>query len=349
MNDGVKTIGLEFQLVGDAHVTTSTIVGMEWIANQEILFLNENKELITLDISNKYYEVEKLDIRGMELIYHTRFTENKEKVDNSWNLCSYHNSISTHQQCVYLIGLKTMFCCSLMNWLDRINLLERQEDWELALHLSLQLYLNKGYAVVGLSNDRNRQKIMTSKKIREILDKQLIEKLKNENAAEIRRLAAISIKYLVAIDQHSVLFNEIYPKFKEIGYGEKMLELFEPLILKDKLRYLDPGIMQEFVSYYRNNNKLRQVEQCIVHLDVSSLDFHEFITLCRSEKLITALIYMYNIGLKDYLTPFRDLEKMIIEEKEKKRLQFGHVSTISQLFFYTFQYESKMVHYLQGA
>jgi hypothetical protein len=53
------------------------------------------------------------------------------------------------------------------------------------------------------------------------------------------------------------------------------LELLEPYILKDTLRGLAPAVMQALVEHYSEKGWLQRVEQCILHMNIASLDFNQ--------------------------------------------------------------------------
>lgn len=52
------------------------------------------------------------------------------------------------------------------------------------------------------------------------------------------------------------------------------LECLEPYILNDKLNSIPPTVMKDFVEHYESKGMLENVEACIVHLEVTSLDIH---------------------------------------------------------------------------
>jgi hypothetical protein len=58
------------------------------------------------------------------------------------------------------------------------------------------------------------------------------------------------------------------------------LEVLEPYILKDMLGSLPPEIMQALVEHYSSKGWLQRVEQCILHMDISSLDFNQVYIIC---------------------------------------------------------------------
>lgn len=131
-------------------------------------------------------------------------------------------------------------------------------------------------------------------------------------------LAGVCIEYCAIIGRTDLLFGEIFNRFKEAGKSDVFVELLEPYILSEKLRSLSPLAMQEFVRHYSANDKLPQVEQCILHLNVAELDIDTILKLCHDHELYSALIYIYNEGLNDYTTPIDVLLEACTSEPKKK-------------------------------
>lgn len=52
---------------------------------------------------------------------------------------------------------------------------------------------------------------------------------------------------------------------------------------------------------------MQPLEACIVHLNVESLDIHQTMKLCWTQGLYDAIIYIYNQGMQDYITPLEEL------------------------------------------
>ncbi len=87
------------------------------------------------------------------------------------------------------------------------------------------------------------------------------------------------------------------------------------------------------MEHYQHRHLLRRIEQCFMHIDIASLDLHQarvhasvrvcdcvcvrvridnvpllqVVTLCRRQHLMSALVYIYNRGFDDYVTPMEDL------------------------------------------
>eukprot|EP01114_Cavostelium_apophysatum_P017647 TRINITY_DN5298_c0_g1_i5.p1 TRINITY_DN5298_c0_g1~~TRINITY_DN5298_c0_g1_i5.p1 ORF type:complete len:873 (-),score=262.43 TRINITY_DN5298_c0_g1_i5:76-2694(-) len=151
----------------------------------------------------------------------------------------------------------------------------------------------------------------------------------NFSFASIKRLeitGGVAIDYLQLIDRTDVLFTNIFELFQFHHLEEFFLELLEPFILADKLKFLNPEVMQLFVDYYHRKNKLAQVEDCIVHLDIASLDFHQVATLCRKYHLVRALVYIYTKGLWDFVTPLQDMMNVLTVFAENYEVITGNNS-----------------------
>ena len=70
---------------------------------------------------------------------------------------------------------------------------------------------------------------------------------------------------------------------------------------------MSPIISQCLLSHYENQDRLQAIEACIVHLNVTSLDLHQTMTLCWAHGLYDAIFYVYAHGMKDYITPLEEL------------------------------------------
>lgn len=131
-------------------------------------------------------------------------------------------------------------------------------------------------------------------------------------------LAGVCIEYCSIIGRTDLLFGEIFTRFKDAGKMDVFVELLEPYILSEKLRSLSPEVMQEFVKHFSANDKLPQVEQCLLHLNVAELDMDTILKLCHDHELYSALVYIYNEGLDDYTTPIDVLLEACTTPKKPK-------------------------------
>jgi hypothetical protein len=136
----------------------------------------------------------------------------------------------------------------------------------------------------------------------------------------------VSIDYCVSIGRTDILFADIYSKFKRADGATVFLELLEPYILNDRLPTLSPETMKDFVAYCAQRGRLQQLEQCIMHLDILVLDFHQVVTLCQTHALFSALCYVYNRG-GVFGVPVEEMMAFLLDPKTgtRKRLAHSHL------------------------
>ncbi|KAF6159617.1 hypothetical protein GIB67_034579 [Kingdonia uniflora] len=153
----------------------------------------------------------------------------------------------------------------------------------------------------------------------------------SEMGDQFARVGGVAVEFCVHIKRIDILFDDIFSKFVAVQHGVYIvdlvpknptiapgtfLELLEPYILKDMLGCLPPEIMQALVEHYNSKGWLQRVEQCVLHMDISSLDFNQVVRLCREHGLYGALIYLFNKGLDDFKAP---LEELLLLVRDSQR------------------------------
>ena len=118
-----------------------------------------------------------------------------------------------------------------------------------------------------------------------------------------------SLKWFL-FHRRSLLFDQIYPRISSVEVARDcFLQLLEPHVLNDRLQTISPSIMQQFVALYEDRGWLEALEGCISHVDVSSLDLHQILTLSHIQGLCHAYLYVHTRALHDYVNPGEDLMK----------------------------------------
>jgi hypothetical protein len=118
-------------------------------------------------------------------------------------------------------------------------------------------------------------------------------------------VASICIDYCVTINRTELLFGEVFDCFMRLG-GHRLagfLEQLEPYVLNGRLRLLPPIVMKSFVDHYNDSGHLSSVERCLLKLDLRHLDVDSAVKTCLRHHLYSALIYVINRGLMDYVLP----------------------------------------------
>ena len=110
----------------------------------------------------------------------------------------------------------------------------------------------------------------------------------------------------------ALLFDQVYPTLSSCPPARSVfLELLEPHFLSDRLPSLPPSVMQQWVAHYEETGRLEALERCVTHVNVSSLDLHQILTLAGHAGLYSAYLYVHTRALLDYIGPLEDLMKQL--------------------------------------
>ncbi|KAM7277027.1 hypothetical protein ACFE04_018893 [Oxalis oulophora] len=311
----------------------SAAIGVTWLDDQMLVVLTSAAQIYLFAKDGTVIHQTSFAIdgsRGDDLIsYHTNFVNvfgNPEK--------AYHNCISVRGASVYILGPTHLIVSRLLLWRERIQVLRNSGDWMGALNMAMTIYDGQAHGVIDLPRtlDAAQEAIMPylvellSSYVNEVFSyisvafcNQLgkVDQLDESNSrssssqSEIKeqftRVGGVAVEFCVHINRTDILFDEIFSKFLAVQHRDTFLELLERYILKDMLGSLPPEIMQALVEHYSSKGWLQRVEQCVLHMDISSLDFNQVVILCREHGLFGALIYLFNKGLDDFRAPLEEL------------------------------------------
>uniref|UniRef100_A0A803KZV0 RING-type domain-containing protein n=1 Tax=Chenopodium quinoa TaxID=63459 RepID=A0A803KZV0_CHEQI len=319
----------------------STAVGLAWLDDQMLVILTLTGQLClytrdgTLIHQTSYASDE---TGGDDLIsFNTYFTNvfgNPEK--------AYHNCLAVRGASIYILAPRHVVVSRLLLWRERFEVLRNAGDWMGAFNMAMTLYDGQAHGVIDLPRDLNAIQEAIMPYLVELLfsyvdevfsyisvacfnqidkEEEADNSLTNSNTAsseikeQFTRVGGVAVEFCVHIRRTDILFDEIYSKFVAVQHRDTFLELLEPYILKDMLGSLPPEIMQALVEHYNSKGWLQRVEQCVLHMDISSLDFNQVVRLCRENGLYGALIYLFNKGLDDFKTPLEELLNVLRNHK----------------------------------
>ena len=128
-----------------------------------------------------------------------------------------------------------------------------------------------------------------------------------------KRVSSKCVNVCILINCQDVLFGSLYAHLSEDALFEGFFfESLEGHLLNNKLKDIPPQVVKNFIDYYEKNAHLHlQLEKCLFHFDVHSIDLHSVIGMCRKYSLLDAFIYLNNKAFNDYLTPFEELIQMM--------------------------------------
>ncbi|XP_018456561.2 uncharacterized protein LOC108827617 [Raphanus sativus] len=322
----------------------SAAIGVVWLDDQLLVIptVTGHLYLFTRDgvvIHQTSFSVD--GSSGNDLIsYHTYFTNvfgNPEK--------AYHNSVGVRGASVYILGTARLVISRLLPWKERVDVLRRGGDWMGAFNMAMSLFNGQAHGVVDLPKtvDAIREAIAPS--LAELLLSYVdevfsyitiafssqIEKngvthepssgtndVNLEVEEQYNRVGGVAVEFCVHINRMDLLFDEIFSRFVAVQQRDTFLELLEPYILKDMLGSLPPEIMQALVEHYSRKGWLQRIEQCVLHMDISSLDFNQVVRICREHGLYGALLYLFNKGLDDFRSPLEEL-LIVFRNSERQR------------------------------
>ncbi|KAK9713635.1 hypothetical protein RND81_06G041400 [Saponaria officinalis] len=311
----------------------SAAIGVAWLDDQLLVILTLAGQLClyTRDgtlIHQTSYATNNATGGDDMIAYHTYFTNvfgNPEK--------AYQNSLAVRGACIYVLAPTHLVVSRLLLWKERIQVLRNAGDWMGAFNMAMTLYDGQAHGVIDLPRDLHAIQEALMPYLVELLFSYVDEVFSyisvacsnhigkeelvdgsdttdstySEIKEQFTRVGGVAVEFCVHIKRTDILFDEIFSKFIAVHHRDTFLELLEPYILKDMLGSLPPEIMQALVEHYNCKGWLQRVEQCVLHMDISSLDFNQVVRLCRENGLYGALIYLFNKGLDDFKTPLEEL------------------------------------------
>ncbi|KAF9969123.1 Vacuolar protein sorting-associated protein 8 [Actinomortierella ambigua] len=251
---------------------------------------------------------------------------------------SYNNSWRVYKSKLFVLGVHRLQVGTILNWTDRILALVKSGDFLEGIALATLFYTGKSIqsAVVGLPEDEATRHRLVGEKIYELLTASLNYSFNPERMQDVdladglvvdnggggvgagtvlfHDLAIQCIESCLAMDDQAFLFDEVYERYAEAPNRTVkgiFLESLEPYILRDKITEMPPQVMQAFVRHYSEKGQYQVLEQCICHTPCHVLEMDQIVDLCQRHRLYTALIYVWNKSIGDYVSPVVELLKVI--------------------------------------
>ncbi|KAK6789795.1 hypothetical protein RDI58_013595 [Solanum bulbocastanum] len=330
--------------------TDSSAVGLAWLDEQILVILTATGQLCLFSKDGNLIHQRSFSMDGScgedLMSYHAYFSNvfgNPEK--------AHHNCLGVRGATLYILRPSQLVVSRLLSWKERIEVLHKAGDWTSALNMAMSLYDGQAHAVIDLpKNLDDVQKTLMPYLVQLLLSyvdevfsyiavtsgnqhgqpgqsnelKYDADFVNPDIKEQYTLVGGVSVEFCLHIKRLDVLFDEIFPKYVAVNHKDTFLELLEPYILKDMLGSLPPEIMQALVEHYSTKGWLQRVEQCVLHMDMLSLDFNQVVRLCREHRLHSALIYLFNKGLDDFRTPLEELFLILRDSKRESATALGY-------------------------
>ncbi|XP_029112699.1 vacuolar protein sorting-associated protein 8 homolog isoform X1 [Scleropages formosus] len=301
------------------------LISLTWINSRTLLLLDSSERLHVLDRPSQE-ELETVDLSEVQLVYnssHFKSLATGGNVSQALALVgekACYQSVCCYSGQVVFLGTKSVHMMTLRNWRERVEHLLKQEKFVEALSLAWSFHEGTAKAVVGLYGDPAKRKSVVADKMVEILllyaDRSL-KKCPEQGRIQVMEqhfqdMVPIMVDYCLLLHRTDLLFGQIYSRLVENSVAKGVfLESLEPYILSERIGCLTAPIMRDLLSHFQENGMMDSVENCLVHMDITSLDIQQVVQMCWEHQLYDAMIYVFNSGMNDYISPMEKLFQVI--------------------------------------
>ncbi|KAG1714892.1 Vacuolar protein sorting-associated protein 8 [Nymphon striatum] len=327
-----------------------TILNFAWLNSRTFAILDTNEVLHVIDVRSEE-PLEVVDLASVHLVYnssHFKALSTGGNVSKAMALVgerACYESIKVYNGQLLILGTRSIHVMTIRSWNERIDYLANRNKFKECLILAQSFYEESAKAVVGLTGRREQRRKCVTTKMEELIIRyadSIITHLKPADSSEtnledyFRDCIPICVEFCFYLNQIDLLFDDIYEKIGHHSIAKKVfLESLEPFILNNKLSNIPPLIAQEFVAHYEACELFLPLEACIIHLDITSLDIHQVMTLCWKHNLYDSIIYIYNKGMLDFVTPLEELIVILVKAVATgKQLSDENIRLGNKLFVY---------------
>ncbi|XP_042290372.1 vacuolar protein sorting-associated protein 8 homolog isoform X1 [Thunnus albacares] len=301
------------------------IISVSWINSRTLVLVDSHEKLQVVDRPSQEI-LETLDLEQVQLVYNSRHFKSLATGGNVSQALALvgekacYQSVSSYAGQIVYLGTKSAHIMTLRNWRERIDCLLKQEHFVEALSLAWSFHEGTAKAVVGLFGDPVKRKGVVGDKMVEILlqfAEHALKKCPEQGKIQVMEqhfhdVVPVLVDYCLLLQRTDLLFNQLYAQLVENVVAKGVfLESLESYIIVDRLGHLTTPIMRDLLAHYHDNGLMDSLERCIVHLDVTSLDIKQVIQVCWENQLYDAMIYVFNSGMNDYITPMEKLFAVI--------------------------------------
>nr|XP_046257105.1 vacuolar protein sorting-associated protein 8 homolog isoform X3 [Scatophagus argus] len=278
------------------------IISLSWINSRTLVLVDSHEKLHVVDRPSQEV-LETLDL---------------EQALVGEKAC--YQSVSSYAGQIVYLGTKSAHIMTLRNWRERIDCLLKQEHFVEALSLAWSFHEGTAKAVVGLFGDPVKRKGVVADKMVEIIfqfTEYALKKCPEQGKIQVMEqhfhdVVPVLVDYCLLLQRPDLLFNQLYTRLVENTVAKGVfLESLESYIVADRLGHLTTPIMRDLLAHYHGSGMMDSLERCIVHLDITSLDIQQVVQVCWENQLYDAMIYVFNSGMNDYITPMEKLFAVI--------------------------------------
>ncbi|XP_077438362.1 vacuolar protein sorting-associated protein 8 homolog isoform X2 [Vanacampus margaritifer] len=301
------------------------IISLNWINSRTLVLVDSHEKLQVVDRPSQEI-LEILDLEQVQLVYNSRHFKSLATGGNVSQALALvgekacYQSISSYAGQIVCLGTKSAHSMTLRIWRERLDCLLKQEQFVEALSLGWSFHERTAKAVVGLCGDPLKRKGIVSDKMVEILLQfadHVMKRCPDQGRIQVMEqhfhdVIPVLIDFCLLLQRTDLLFDQLYARLVENVVAKGVfLESLESYIVMERLGHLPTPTMKDLLAHYHSNGLMDNLERCIVRLDVTSLDIQQVVQVCWENQLYDAMIYVFNSGMNDYITPMEKLFAVI--------------------------------------
>ncbi|XP_030753791.1 vacuolar protein sorting-associated protein 8 homolog [Sitophilus oryzae] len=264
-----------------------TLTALHWLGTRHLALLDTNENLRLIEVRTQR-ELELLELSNAGLVYnsaHFKALAVGGGVSEAFALAgerACYNSLSSRGTQLLVLGTKAVHMVKLRTWPERIFYLSDQGRWSEALNLATEEGLNKESFTLELL-------------------RRYLESL-NQNTVDKDSLTA-AINCCVRLEKIDILCDDL---LEAVSIDPNNLDWYYTLltdhICNGGLKILWPSVCQTLVTNLEHKDP-QLLESVLLSLDISCLDLHQVLTVCKRLKLYNAWIHITTKTLGDYAGP----------------------------------------------
>ncbi len=285
-----------------------SIVSVQWINFRVLSLLTVSQRLLILDTTDMHV-ADSFDLLGKQILHHTHYAEHDAEHDEDGAVFadSYEASFCSFKGRLFVIGFAEATVGSISNWADRLLSLVHNGMHIEAVTLATKFYTGDSEkAALGLPVEDEERHSIVRERAAELTLASLQYSFAHHDAP-ISELSRVVFDACMRIDKQELLFSTIYDTYVEFDARGAFFDALEPFVLEDAMTQISPQVVQDFIAHYAALQLYSRLNQLICHLPPYTLDIDAVMAMCRAQRLLDAMVFVWTMALNDFIAPLVEL------------------------------------------
>lgn len=277
-----------------------SLTSLHWLGTEHLGILDSSENLRLMEVRSQK-ELEVLELANVELVYssaHFKALAVGGGVSEAFALAgerACYNTMCSRGDQILLLGTKAVHMIKLRSWPERLLYLSDQGHWNEALNLA---------AEGGSRTER-------------ISSAMLLKFIESMSRGVDRENLVAAINCCVKLDKNNILCNDLW---ESCSCDPTILDWYFTTItdhiISGALTSLSPSVAQNLVNYLEKKN-IQILENVLLALDISCIDIHQAIKICKKYKLYNAWIHITTKTIGDYTSPLTEFLSELTPSNQK--------------------------------